>query len=179
MCPTPRTCEIPEEVVTEVVVNGEYTEPIGTETLDMIRPCVKSGLPEPDFAVTRGFVTTAPRAALAGQPESQPESRPESQPGRGQAGVQVTGQEPIPKSGRTTQETTQETDATTQETTQERILMLLRENPRLTRKVLAVRIGITADGVGYHLANLRKAGRIRHVGATKKGRWEVLDDGHE
>ena len=179
MCPTPRTCEIPEEVVTEVVVNGEYTEPIGTETLDMIRPCVKSGLPEPDFAVTRGFVTTAPRAALAGQPESQPESRPESQPGRGQAGVQVTGQEPISKSGRTTQETTQETDATTQETTQERILTLLRENPRLTRKVLAVRIGITADGVGYHLANLRKAGRIRHVGATKKGRWEVLDDGHE
>ena len=179
MCPTPQTCEIPEEVVTEVVVNGEYTEPIGTETLDMIRPCVKAGWPEPDFAVTRGFVTTAPRAALAGQPESQPESRPESQPGRGQAGVQVTGQEPIPKSGRTTQETTKETDATTQETTQERILTLLRENPKLTRKVLAVRIGITRDGVGYHLANLRKAGIIRHVGATKKGRWEVLDDGHE
>ena len=43
----------------------------------------------------------------------------------------------------------------------------------------AVRIGITPDGVRYHLTNLRKAGRIRHVGATKKGRWEVLGDGHE
>ena len=164
MCPIPKTYEIPEKVVTEAVVNVEDIGRMGTGTLDMIRPCVKSGLPEPDFAVTGGFVTTTPRAALAGQPESQPESQPE----RGQAAVQVRGQEPIPKSGRTTQETTQE-----------RILTLLRENPRLTRKVLAVRIGITPDGVRYHLANLRKAGRIRHVGATKKGRWEVLDNGHE
>jgi len=29
-------------------------------------------------------------------------------------------------------------------------------------------------GVKYHLAKLRKAGIIRHVGPTKAGRWEVL-----
>jgi ATP-dependent DNA helicase RecG len=41
--------------------------------------------------------------------------------------------------------------------------------------VLAVRLGIGADGVKYHLAKLSAAGRIRHVGPTKAGRWEVLE----
>lgn len=63
-------------------------------------------------------------------------------------------------------------------TTQERILALLRENPELTGKALAEHMGITAAGVRYHLVNLREAGRIRHVGPTKKGRWEVMDDDH-
>ena len=38
-------------------------ERMGTGTLDMIRRCVAKGLPEPDFAVTDGFVTTIWRAA--------------------------------------------------------------------------------------------------------------------
>ena len=81
----------------------------------------------------------------------------------------------------TTQEdhraTTQETGHTTQEaeaTTQERILALLEAEPEITRRLLAERIGITADGVKYHLDKLRAAGVIRHVGATRAGRWEVL-----
>ena len=77
----------------------------------------------------------------------------------------------------TAQETTQEIAATTQETTtttQERILALLRAEPEITRRRLAERVGITPDGVRYHLNKLRAAGAIRHVGATKSGRWEVL-----
>lgn len=68
---------------------------------------------------------------------------------------------------------------TTQETTQERILALLRQEPTLTRKALAERIGITADGIKYHLDRLRAAGRVRHVGPTKKGHWEILEDPHD
>ncbi len=68
------------------------------------------------------------------------------------------------------------TGRTTQETTQERILALLRTDPELTRNALAERVGISADGVKYHLARLREAGRIRHVGPTKKGHWEILGD---
>lgn len=63
--------------------------------------------------------------------------------------------------------------ATTQETTQERILALLRREPALTGKQLAERTGLSASGVKYHLGKLRQAGRIRHVGASKKGHWEV------
>lgn len=78
------------------------------------------------------------------------------------------------KAGGTTQETTQETRKTTQETTQEKILALLKAQPVLTRKELAARLGITDDGVKYHLRKLSAAGVIRHVGPTKAGHWEVL-----
>ena len=44
---------------------NQYIERMGTGTLDMIRRCVKAGLPEPEFAVTDGFVTTVRRQALA------------------------------------------------------------------------------------------------------------------
>ena len=102
-------------------------------------------------------------------------------------GRQVVGQAPISGLRNTTQEidateetaqeTTQEID-TTQETTQEKILVLLRDDPRLTRRALAEQLGITPDGIKYHLGKLRKAGRLRHVGAKKKGRWEILEGDH-
>ncbi|MFA7098260.1 MAG: winged helix-turn-helix transcriptional regulator [Gammaproteobacteria bacterium] len=41
--------------------------------------------------------------------------------------------------------------------------------------MLAQRVGISEDGVKYHLNKLKAAGKIRHVGSTKTGRWEVLD----
>ncbi len=73
---------------------------------------------------------------------------------------------------------TQENLDTTQEnqkTTQEKILAQLRKNPELTRNTLAVQIGITPDSAKHHLNSLKKAGRIRHIGPTKKGHWVVLD----
>ena len=55
-------------------------------------------------------------------------------------------------------------EITTQETTQETILRLIRLNPYTTREELAGKIGITADGVKYHLGKLKK-----------EGNWEVLN----
>jgi ATP-dependent DNA helicase RecG len=75
------------------------------------------------------------------------------------------------RSGKETGSTTQET---TRETTRERILALLRHQPSLTRRELADRIGISPDGVKYHLDKLRSAGAVRRVGSTKAGHWEVL-----
>ena len=52
---------------------AEYIERMGTGTLDMIRRCAAAGLPEPEFAVTGGFVATirrlppAARMAQAGR----------------------------------------------------------------------------------------------------------------
>ncbi len=133
---------------------------MGTGTVDMIRRCAEAGLPEPEFVASGGFVTTIRRAGYTAQPVGTQVREPAS----GLIGTMAAGQDPKPFLG------------TAQETTQERILALLREDPRLTRRGLAARIGITPDGIKYHLAKLRKAGRIRHVGATKKGRWEVIDD---
>ena len=71
----------------------------------------------------------------------------------------------------TTQETTQQT---TQQTTQEKILAHLKTTPSLTRRQLADRLGISEDGVKYHLNKLKSNGSIRHVGPTKAGHWEIL-----
>ncbi|MBL4904159.1 MAG: winged helix-turn-helix transcriptional regulator [Desulfocapsa sp.] len=62
----------------------------------------------------------------------------------------------------------------TQETTQERIILLLKANPVMSRKGLADQIGITADGIKYHLKKLSDNGVIKHRGSTKSGYWEVL-----
>ena len=65
----------------------EYIERMGTGTLDMIRRCVEAGLPEPEFAVTDGFVTTIPRAFPGGVAER----------AMGQVGARIGG---WPESGR-------------------------------------------------------------------------------
>ena len=94
--------------------------------------------------------------------------------------VAAATQETAQETRRTIQEvapTAQEIPGTAQETaptTQERILALLKAEPRITRRLMAERIGITPSGVKYHLTKLRKARVIRHVGPTKAGRWEVL-----
>ena len=91
--------------------------------------------------------------------------------------TQETGATTTQETGTTTQETTITTQETAQDrraATQERILALLRTEPAISRRVMAERIGITPDGVKYHLTKLRAAGVVRHVGATKGGRWEVL-----
>ena len=143
----------------------KYIEQMGTGTLDIIERCANAGLQEPEFEAAGEFVTRIRRAAPAGQP------------------VVFTDRADVKRRANAT---TQETDtATTQETTQEtiqegrgtirgRIVALLRAEPEITRRVLAERVGITADGVKYHLTRLRATGVIRHVGATKAGRWEVL-----
>ncbi len=69
-----------------------------------------------------------------------------------------------------------EGEAVTQETTQEKIMASLRAEPTLTRKLLAQRLSISENGVKYHLKKFKAAGRIRHVGPTKAGRWEVIED---
>ncbi len=65
---------------------------------------------------------------------------------------------------------------TTQETTQEKILGLLRTQPTSTRKALAQKLKISDSGIKHHLDKLRKAQFIRHVGPTKAGHWEVLEE---
>jgi ATP-dependent DNA helicase RecG len=71
----------------------------------------------------------------------------------------------------TTQETTQETTPTP---AQNKILLLMKKRPAITRQQLAVALGITDDGVKYHLEKLKLAGMIVREGPTKKGIWKVL-----
>ena len=56
-----------------------------------------------------------------------------------------------------------------------KIVGILRKEPEMTLNKLVERSGMTSDGIKYHLDKLRQLGRIRHVGPTKKGHWEVFE----
>jgi len=65
---------------------------------------------------------------------------------------------------------------TTRGTTPEiplKILQFIREDPGITRKVLAGKTGLSESGIKYHLDRLKKQGRIEHIGPTKKGYWKI------
>ena len=78
------------------------------------------------------------------------------------------------KSGGTTQKTAQKSAGTTRKPSSDRIVDCLRAEPGLTRTALAERVGLSPDGVKYHLQNLKAAGVIRRVGSDPAGHWEVL-----
>jgi predicted HTH transcriptional regulator len=73
----------------------------------------------------------------------------------------------------TTKTTTKNTTKTNTKTTT-KIIEILKENPNITANEIADAIGITRDGVFWHLKNLVKSGQIRHIGPTNGGHWKVL-----
>ena len=68
--------------------------------------------------------------------------------------------------GKTTPKTTPKTSAA------QIIIELIEENPEITRKEMAALSGLTLDGVKYHLHKLKTAGKIRHTGPARSGRWQ-------
>ena len=64
---------------------------------------------------------------------------------------------------------------TTQETTQEKIVALLRSHPSITRRALAGMIGLSEEGIKYHLNKLKSSGRVQRKGSTKAGHWEMTE----
>ena len=70
-------------------------------------------------------------------------------------------------------------EKTSGKTTQEKIFSLIRQKPEITRKEIAKIIGLSADGVKYHLDVLRRKRCILHVGPTKKGRWKIIESSND
>ena len=54
------------------------------------------------------------------------------------------------------------------------ILLLLRADPSMTAASIASKLGKTSRTVERHLAELRRAGRVRREGSARKGRWVVV-----
>ncbi len=69
--------------------------------------------------------------------------------------------------------TTPTTPATTPTSARENILALSKAEPQLTQRELAERVGLTRNGVKYHIKVLKAAGLIRRTGSSTSGRWEV------
>ena len=78
-------------LLAESLYLAEYIERMGTGTLDMIRRCVGVGLPEPEFAVTDGFVTTVRRAASRARAVGQVKGRASERAGGWRGSPAVSG----------------------------------------------------------------------------------------
>ncbi len=62
----------------------------------------------------------------------------------------------------------------TREKTREKIILLIRENPKITTKELAEKTGLTAKGVEWNLKSLKDEKKLRRVGGRKEGYWEIM-----
>ncbi|MBO5412901.1 MAG: Fic family protein [Clostridia bacterium] len=67
------------------------------------------------------------------------------------------------------------TQEITQETTQEKILKLIKNNPSITQVEMSKKLGITRDGISYHIKILKDNGIIEREGSTKKGSWRIIE----
>ena len=66
-------------------------------------------------------------------------------------------------------------EETTQKTTQ-KIIASIEENPGITRRELAEAIGLTEDGIKYHLKKMQEQRIIERIGPDKGGYWQVLGE---
>jgi len=72
------------------------------------------------------------------------------------------------------------TEKATKETTSkpiDKILNEIKSNPSTTISGLAKILRLTDDGIKYHINKLKSEGVIRHIGARKSGRWEIIKKG--
>ena len=60
-------------------------------------------------------------------------------------------------------------------TNEKKVLALLRQDGRLTAKILASTLGLTERQVERIIASLKKQGMLIRHGASKNGFWEVVD----
>ena len=88
--------------------------------------------------------------------------------------------ESTPKAENTTpkgQNPTPKTENTTPKKIGEKaqaVIDILIEDPFIKREELAVRLGLTLEGVKYHLGQLQKKGYVLRDDGRKNGKWKVL-----
>lgn len=71
--------------------------------------------------------------------------------------------------------TTQTTTQSTTQTTAQRILAIIKANPSVSRVALSREIGLSSDGIKWHLQKLKEGNAIRRVGPKYGGHWEVIE----
>ena len=56
------------------------------------------------------------------------------------------------------------------------IIAALKKQPSISIRELSVQCDMSVHSVQHHINKLKEIGFIRHVGPTKAGRWEVVED---
>lgn len=89
--------------------------------------------------------------------------------GTGKASNQTTNQ-----TIQTTNQTTQTANQTNNDNTEEQILLLIKNNPRLTQVQIAYELNVPASTVKYYIRKLSKAQVIKREGTVHNGKWIIL-----
>lgn len=132
-------------------------------------PLIIENAPDVGFREVAGLFVASFKRPTAAQ-EANPKTTSEAQGTTPETTLETQSTTPG-----TTPDITKETPKKHQASTREILLELIRKQPDIAAPALAARLGIGVDGVKYHLTQLKRAGKIRHVGPTKGGHWEVLD----
>ena len=59
--------------------------------------------------------------------------------------------------------------------TQYKIITIMKNNPKVSAKIIAEEIGIAPRNVEVNISVLKKTGKIKRIGSPKGGYWEVID----
>ena len=58
-------------------------------------------------------------------------------------------------------------------TTAERVVEEIKNDPSITQKQLADRLGLSYAGIRYVMKKLQERGLLKRIGSTKKGQWII------
>ncbi|WP_413854208.1 RNA-binding domain-containing protein [Candidatus Ruminimicrobium bovinum] len=71
-------------------------------------------------------------------------------------------------------EQTENNKLTKNKSTKEKILDAIRENPKITKKELSLKLNISISGIDKNIKQLRQDGIIKRLGANKNGSWQII-----
>lgn len=60
------------------------------------------------------------------------------------------------------------------EKTMEKILIIIKDNPKITQKEISEKTGLTRRGIEWNLQQLKEKGIIKRIGPDKGGHWEII-----
>jgi ATP-dependent DNA helicase RecG len=127
-------------------------------------PLILDNEPKTQFQeVAQLFIATFPR------PSFEPDYAAKA------AAANGVGQSAVDDARKTTEKTTGKQRTVLSE--QERnIVQLIKRNPTVSQREIAVKIGLSEDGVRYHTDKLKKKEILRRVGGAKGGHWEIIQN---
>jgi len=139
------------ELLADVFFKAGYIEAWGRGTIRIIEACRKAGLPDPEFSELTGGFLVAFTKAPTDEVEKGSEKGKKKRLVEGLAERLVEG---LAES-------------------QRKMLDLIKRNPRVSKKELSAKIGISTTAIDKNIAQLKKKGILRRVGPDKGGHWEV------
>lgn len=63
---------------------------------------------------------------------------------------------------------------TREKSTREKILLLIKSNPAITMKEIALALNLSEKGIEWQIKQLRQNGTIKRIGGDRGGKWEII-----